>query len=190
MLDDLREHGAPEGDIVHVERIVRTRAAEGAGGVATQGVLVTARRADEILSAWVVVGRVALDPWGQPLDQERAKRQTQRHQEAQRVIGAQVADAGYAVRTGLYLLPDAGYSFAATSEALSEALAVAISRSNPEESPAAPLTPAIAEPAPRVKSPRAQRHRAQPLHTKPQSRQEPRSPQASTDDEAGGLPHA
>ena len=32
--------------------------------------------------------------------------------------GAQVADAGFAVRTGLYLLPDAGYGFAATSASL------------------------------------------------------------------------
>ena len=68
LLDDLREHGTPEGNIVRVERIVRTRATEVAGAVATQGVLVTARRADEVLSAWVVVGRLALDPRGQPLD--------------------------------------------------------------------------------------------------------------------------
>ena len=96
------------------------------------------------------------------------------------MISAQVADAGHAVRTGLYLLPDAGYSFAATSEAL----AVAISRSDPE-APTAPLTPTIAEPAPCTKSPRAERP-----HAKDRSSRKPRPAQVRTDDEAGGLPHA
>ncbi|MEO7075869.1 MAG: hypothetical protein ABI068_11260 [Ktedonobacterales bacterium] len=117
VLADLHEQGAPDGNIVRVERLVRNRQ-HTMGGVATQGVLITARRNDEVLSAWVVVGRLSLDPRGQPLDHERARASAERHREAQRVIGAQVADAGFAVRTGLYLLPDAGYGFAATSASL------------------------------------------------------------------------
>lgn len=117
VLADLHDRGAPDGNVVRVERLVRTRQ-HTMGGVATQGVLLTARRDDEVLSAWVIVGRLALDPWGQPLDPERARASAERHRDAQRVIGAQVADAGFAVRTGLYLLPDAGYGFAATSASL------------------------------------------------------------------------
>lgn len=117
LLADMQDQGVPEGNIVRVERLVRTRQ-HTMGGVATQGVLITARRNDEVLSAWVIVGRLALDPWGQPLDHERARASAERHRDAQRMIGAQVADAGFAVRTGFYLLPDAGYGVAATTELL------------------------------------------------------------------------
>jgi len=133
LLADLQDRGAPDGHIVRVERLVRSRR-QSAGGVATQGVLVTARRHDEVLSAWVIVGRLALDPQGQPQDQERARTSAQRHHDAQRVIGAQVADAGFAVRTGLYLLPDAGYGFAATSASL-EARAATALRNSPFPTP-------------------------------------------------------
>jgi len=117
VLADLHEQGAPDGNVVRVERLVRTRQ-HTMGGVATQGVLITARRNDEVLSAWVIVGRLALDPWGHPLDHERARASAERHRDAQRLIGAQITDAGFAVRTGLYLLPDEGYGFAATSASL------------------------------------------------------------------------
>lgn len=117
LLADLTLHGAPDGGTIRVERLVRTKA-DSLGGAATLGIAVTARREDEVLSAWVIVGRLALDPWGQPLDRERARRAAERHRDAQHLIGALFADAGFDVRLGLYLLPEACYGFAATSATL------------------------------------------------------------------------
>lgn len=117
LLANLTLHGAPDGGVVRVERLVRTRT-HAAGGTATLGVAVTARREDEVLSAWVIVGRLALDPWGQPLDHDRARHGAARHHDAQHLIGALFADAGFDVRLGLYLLPEACYGFAATCAAL------------------------------------------------------------------------
>lgn len=134
LLTDLQDHGAPDGNIVRVERLVRTRQ-HTMGGVARQGVLITARRNDEVLSAWVIVGRLALDPWEQPLDHARAKASAERHRDAQRVIGAQVVDAGFAVRTGLYLLPDAGFGFAATSASVDTLTSLAARAAADEDAP-------------------------------------------------------
>lgn len=120
MLADLRQHGAPDDQTVRVERIVRTRPHQ-LGGNATLGITVTARRADEILSCWVVVGRLSLDPWGQPMNRSDAHAAAERHRTAQHVVGALVADAGFEVRLGLYLLPDSAYGFAATCAALEPA---------------------------------------------------------------------
>lgn len=117
LLSDLRQHGAPDDQTVRVERIVRTRPHQ-LGGNATLGITVTARRADEILSCWVVVGRLSLDPWGQPMNRPEAHVVAERHRTAQHVVGALVADAGFEVRLGLYLLPDSAYGFAATCAAL------------------------------------------------------------------------
>ena len=117
LLADLQQHGAPDDHTVRVERIVRTRAQQ-LGGTGTLGIAVTARRADEILSCWVVVGRLSLDPWGQPINRPEARAMTERHQAAQHVVAALLADAGFEVRLGLYLLPESAYGFAATCEAL------------------------------------------------------------------------
>ena len=117
LLADLTAHGAPDGGVVRVERLVRNRA-DTIGGVATLGIAVTARRADEILSCWVIVARLGLDPWGRPVSGEAAQRAARRHHDAQRLIGALVADAGFDVRLGLYQLPEDCYTLAATCESL------------------------------------------------------------------------
>lgn len=117
LLADLTPHGAPDGGVVRVERLVRTKA-DTMGGTATLGIAVTARREDEVLSAWLIVGRLALDPWGRPLDRERARRAAERHRDAQHLVGALFADAGFDIRLGLYLLPEACYGFAATCATL------------------------------------------------------------------------
>jgi hypothetical protein len=117
LLADLTAHGAPDGGVVRVERLVRNRA-DTMGGVATLGIAVTARRADEILSCWVIVARLGLDPWGRPVSGEAAQRAARRHHEAQRLIGALVADAGFDLRMGLYQLPEDCYTLAATCESL------------------------------------------------------------------------
>src|SRR5689334_4508425 len=119
LLADLIERGAPDGRVVRIERVVRNNVRQTGGG-ATLGVAVTARRKDEVLSCWVVVGRLSLDPWGQPTDRTRASALTARHHEAQRIIGALCADAGFDVRLGLYRLPDDCYRFAATCAALDQ----------------------------------------------------------------------
>jgi len=117
LLADLTLNGAPDGGVVRVERLARTKT-EAMGGTATLGIAVTARREDEVLSAWVIVGRLALDPWGQAIDRERARRLTARHRDAQHLVGALFADAGFEVRLGLYLLPEACFGFAATCDTL------------------------------------------------------------------------
>ena len=117
LLADLTAHGAPDGGVVRVERLVRNRA-DTLGGVATLGIAVTARRADEILSCWVIVARLGLDPWVRPVSGEAAQRAARRHHDAQRLIGALVADAGFDVRLGLYQLPQDCYTLTATCEAL------------------------------------------------------------------------
>ena len=117
LLTDLTAHGAPDGGVVRVERLVRNRA-DTMGGAATMGIAVTARRADEILSCWVIVARLGLDPWGRPVSGEAAQRAARRHHDAQRLIGALVADAGFDVRLGLYQLPEDCYTLAATCESL------------------------------------------------------------------------
>ncbi|HEX8729345.1 MAG TPA: hypothetical protein VF739_12015, partial [Ktedonobacterales bacterium] len=109
--------------VVRVERLVRTQPTA-LGGDATFGIAVTARRANElsvVLSAWVIVARVALDPRGQPLAPAQAQEAARRHHEAQRLISAQVADAGYAPRSGVYLLSDGCYAFTATAAPLATA---------------------------------------------------------------------
>lgn len=138
LLADLTLNGAPDGGVVRVERLVRTKT-EAMGGTATLGIAVTARREDEVLSAWVIVGRLALDPWGQPLDRERARRATTRHRDAQHLVGALFADAGFEVRLGLYLLPEACFGFAATCDTLDalaapSALAAPTSSTTPDVS--------------------------------------------------------
>jgi len=50
LLADLTLNGAPDGGVVRVERLVRTKA-DAMGGTATLGIAVTARREDEVLSA-------------------------------------------------------------------------------------------------------------------------------------------
>lgn len=142
LLADLTLNGAPDGGVVRVERLVRTKA-DAMGGTATLGIAVTARREDEVLSAWVIVGRLALDPWGQPLDRERARRATARHRDAQHLVGALFADAGFEVRLGLYLLPEACFGFAATCDTL-DALAApsAPNASISSTTPDAPRSPA------------------------------------------------
>jgi hypothetical protein len=131
LLADLIERGAPDGRVVRIERVVRNNVRQ-TGGTATLGVAVTARREDEVLSCWVVVGRLSLDPWGQPTDRARASALTARHREAQRIIGALVADAGFDVRLGLYRLPDDCYHFAATCAALDQqAAATAAAQAQP-----------------------------------------------------------
>jgi hypothetical protein len=117
LLADLTVHGAPDDRVVRVERLVRTRP-HTMGGVATLGIAVTARRADEVLSCWVIVARLELDPWGWPLSTEAGRKSAVRHRDAQRLIGALAADAGFDVRLGLYQLPEDCYGFAATCDAL------------------------------------------------------------------------
>ncbi len=73
---------------------------------------------DEILSCWVIVARLGLDPWGHPVSGEATQRAAVRHRDAQRLIGALVFDAGFDVRLGLYRLPEDCYGFSATCEAL------------------------------------------------------------------------
>ena len=124
LLADLIERGAPDGRVVRIERVVRNNVRQ-TGVTATLGVAVTARREDEVLSCWVVVGRLSLDPWGQPTDRTRASALTSRHHEAQRIIGALFADAGFDVRLGLYRLPEDCYRFAATCVALDHQAAAA-----------------------------------------------------------------
>ncbi|HEU5422365.1 MAG TPA: hypothetical protein VFU72_02395 [Nitrolancea sp.] len=124
LLADLIERGAPDGRVVRIERAVRNNVRQ-TGGSATLGVAVTARREDEVLSCWVVVSRLSLDPWGQPTDRTRASALTARHHDAQRIIGALFADAGFDVRLGLYRLPDDCYRFAATCAALDQQAAAA-----------------------------------------------------------------
>lgn len=119
MLADLAASGGPEGGVVRVERLVRTQPTT-LGGIATFGVVVTARRAHELsetLSAWVIVAHVTLDLHGQPI--VPAQEAARRHHEAQRLISALVADAGYTPRSGVYLLSDGCYGFTATAEPLS-----------------------------------------------------------------------
>ena len=121
LLADLAASGGPEGGIVHIERLVRTQPAT-LGGIATFGVVVTARRAHELsetLSAWVIVARVTLDMQGQPIVPAQAQEAARRNHEAQRLISALVADAGYTPRSGVYLLSDGCYGFTATAEPLS-----------------------------------------------------------------------
>ena len=121
LLADLAASGGPEGGIVRVERLVRSQPAA-LGGTATFGVALTARRATEIsevLSAWVIVTRVALDPWGRPVSPTQAQEARHRHHEAQNLLSAFVADAGYTPRSGMYLLSEACYGFTATAEPLS-----------------------------------------------------------------------
>lgn len=120
LLADLAASGGPEGGIVRVERLVRTQPTS-LGGTATFGVVVTARRADELgetLSAWVIVARVTLDPQGQPIVSAQAQEAARRHHEAQRLIRALVADVGYTPRSGVYLLSDGCYGFTATAAPL------------------------------------------------------------------------
>lgn len=117
LLADLVEQGGPDDQVVRVERIVRTQAGP-SGGTATLGVAVTARRADDVLACWAVAERLALDPGGQPLDRAHARTLTAHHQEAQHLIGALVADAGFAVRLGLCRFPEHCDRFAATCVAL------------------------------------------------------------------------
>jgi len=121
LLADLAASGGPEGGSVRVERLVRSQPAS-LGGTATFGVALTARRATEIsevLSAWVIVARVALDPWGRPVSPTQAQEARRRHHEAQRLLSAFVADAGYTPLRGVYLLSEACYGFTATAESLS-----------------------------------------------------------------------
>lgn len=121
LLADLAASGGPDGGIVRVERLVRSQPAA-LGGTATFGVALTARRATEIsevLSAWVIVARVALDPWGRPVSPTQAQEARRRHHEAQNLLSAFIADAGYTPRSGVYLLSEACYGFTATAEPLS-----------------------------------------------------------------------
>ena len=123
LLADLAASGGPEGGIVRVERLVRSQPAA-LGGTATFGVALTARRATEIsevLSAWVIVARVALDPWGRPVSPTQAQEVRRRHHEAQHLLSAFVVEAGYTPRSGMYLLREACYGFTATAEPLSAA---------------------------------------------------------------------
>lgn len=119
LLADLIERGAPDDRVVRIERIVRNNVRE-MGSTAALGIAVTACRENEVLSCWVIVGRLALDPWGQPTDRTRASALTARHHEAQRIIAALFADAGFDVRLGLYRLPEDCYRFAATCTALEQ----------------------------------------------------------------------
>lgn len=119
LLADLSERGAPDGRVVCIERVVRNNVPE-TDGIATLGIAITARREDEVLSCWVIVGRFALDPWGQPTDQTRASALTARHHDAQRIIAALITDAGFDVRVGLYRVPEDCYYFAATCAALEQ----------------------------------------------------------------------
>ncbi|HEX8727497.1 MAG TPA: hypothetical protein VF739_02685, partial [Ktedonobacterales bacterium] len=121
LLADLAASGGPEGGFVRVERLVRLLSTA-LGGTATFGVAITARRATEItevLSAWVIVARVALDPWGRPVSPSQAQEARRGHREAQNLLSAFVADAGYTPRSGMYLLSEACYGFTATAEPLS-----------------------------------------------------------------------
>jgi hypothetical protein len=149
LLADLTVHGAPESGAVRVERLVRNRQ-RAMGGVATLGIAVTARRTDEILSCWVIVARLELDPWGRPLNTEARRRAATRHRDAQRLIGALVADAGFGVRLGLYRLPEDCYGLAATCTALEQSAATsrteqalpgAAEETTPPAPPAAEHTP-------------------------------------------------
>ncbi len=120
LLADLAASGGPEDGIVRVERLVRSQPAA-LGGTATFGVALTAWRAmeiSEVLSAWVLVARVALDPWGHPVSPTQAQEARRRHHEAQNLLSAFVADAGYSPRSGMYLLSEACYGFTATAEPL------------------------------------------------------------------------
>lgn len=128
LLADLEGSGPPDGNIVRVERLVRSRS-HTAGGTATLGVAVTARRTDEILSVWVIVARLSLDPWGQPLSPAEARAASVRHHDAWRMLAAFVADAGFAVRGGLYLLVEGCYGLNASAAAL----APGMSRGQPAE---------------------------------------------------------
>lgn len=130
LLDDLRACGAPDGNVVRVERLVRTRVHQ-YSGTATLGVALTARRGDEILSAWVVVARVALDPWGQPVSRDTARQAGQRHRDVQRTLAAFVADAGFVPRDGLYLLTEECYGYQATAQITAQATAATVTDHSP-----------------------------------------------------------
>jgi hypothetical protein len=130
---DLATSGGPEGGIVRVERLLRSQPAA-LGGTATFGVMLTARRATEIsevLSAWVMVARIALDPWGRPVSPTQAQVARRRHHEVQRLLSALVADAGSTPRSGVYLLSEACYGFTATAEPLMAAPLSAAAQSGP-----------------------------------------------------------
>lgn len=133
LLADLDVNGAPEENLVRVERLVRSRT-HSVGGTATLGIAITARRMDEILSAWIIVARLSLDPWGQPLSTAEARAVTVRHREAQRVLAAFVVDAGFAVRGGLYLLSEGCYGLNASAAALAASTPDAPDAPNARES--------------------------------------------------------
>lgn len=78
----------------------------------------TARRGDEVLSAWIVVGRDPLDPWGRPIDEARHEELVARWQNLDERIRTLIAGVGYAVAEGVYLLPEGCYNFGATCAAL------------------------------------------------------------------------
>jgi hypothetical protein len=132
LLADLIKRGAPDGRVVRIERVVRNNVRQ-TGGTATLGIAVTARREDDVLSCWVIVGRLPLDPWGQPTDRTRANALTARHHDAQRIIAALFADAGFDVRLGLYRLPEDCYHFAATCAALDQQAAAAQAQSGTDQ---------------------------------------------------------
>lgn len=138
LLADLTASGGPEGGVVRVERLVRTQPTA-LGGTATFGVAVTARRASELsetLSAWVIVARLTLDPQGKSVAPAQAQEATRHHHEAQRLISALVADAGYTPRNGVYLLSDGCYDFTATAEAPSASERLAAENRHSADQPA------------------------------------------------------
>ncbi|MGH2502715.1 MAG: hypothetical protein ACRDID_09395 [Ktedonobacterales bacterium] len=148
LLADLAASGGPEGGIVRVERLVRTQPTA-LGGTAIFGVTITARRANElseVLSAWVIIARVTLDLRGQAISTPQAQDAARQHHETQRLISALVADAGYAPRSGVYLLSDGCYSFTATAEPL------ATSRQHTEPTPTHPDASRDAAIEPEVRS--------------------------------------
>jgi hypothetical protein len=132
LLADLSERSVPDGRVVRIERVVRNNLRQ-TGGVATLGIAITARCKDEVLSCWIIVGRLALDPWGQPMDRTRAISLTARHHDAQHIIAALFADAGFDVRLGLYRLPEDCYRFAGTCAALDQRAAAAQAQSGTDQ---------------------------------------------------------
>lgn len=117
LLEDLATVGAPDRGTVRAARLSRRQMGE-FGGTTFHGVAVTARRDDEILSAWIVVARETLDPSGRPFDEAHHAEAIARWQDIYERIAALIAEKGYTVVDGVYLLPDACFDLGATCAAV------------------------------------------------------------------------
>ena len=96
----------PEAGIVRINSAVRdSRPNQYGVGLATASVMLAARRGTEVLVASVVVGHLQIIG-GRPGREEEAARLDENLRQACTLLGEQVSGAGFAVRPGLYLIPD------------------------------------------------------------------------------------